>query len=101
MSKIAVLAKLKSVDGQRSALVDALQTALQTAAGEAGTMYYLLHEDPSEENTLWFYELYADQAALDAHRTSDAFKALGAAIRDLVDGRPELTMLTPIGGKGF
>ena len=41
------------------------------------------------------------QEALTAHGTSDAFKALGAAVRDLAAGRPELTILDVVGGKGL
>ena len=48
-----------------------------------------------------FYELYTNEAALVAHGTSDAFKALGASLRDLAGGRPEMTLLTPVIGKGL
>ena len=41
------------------------------------------------------------QAAFVAHGTSDAFKAIGASLRNLAGGRPEITVLKPIGGKGL
>ncbi len=100
MSKIAVIAKVKAIEGKREALVGALQAGLDTAAGEPGTIFYILHEDAADEHTLWVYEMYADQAAVDAHLSSDAYKALGPAIRPFLDGRPELTVVKPIGGKG-
>ncbi len=100
MSQIAVVAKMTANDGQRDALVGALQTALSTADGEPGTIYYILHEDPIAQQTLWTYEMYTDQAALDAHMSTDAYRALGPAIRPFLAGRPELTFLKPIGGKG-
>lgn len=101
MTQIAVVVRMKAADGQRDALAGALQTALNTAAGEPGTIYYVLHEDPADEQVLWMYEMYADQAALESHASSDAYKALGPAIRPFLAGRPELTFLKPIGGKGL
>ena len=50
---------------------------------------------------MYFYELYTDQDALTAHGTSDRFKEIGKGLRDLAGGRPELTILTPVIGKGL
>ncbi len=73
MADVAVIARITAQDGTRDA-VDA--------------------------NVLWMYEVYTDQAALDSHMASEAFKALGPAIRPFLAGRPELTFCKPIGGKG-
>lgn len=100
MSKVAVVAKIPAAPGRRDELVAALQTALDTARGEPGTEYYILHADAKDPDVLWMYELYTDQAALDAHMGSEAFKALGPAIGPLLGGAPELTFLAPLGGKG-
>lgn len=101
MSKIAVIARIPAVPGKRDELVAALQMALDNAAAEPGTITYILHEDVKDDDALWFYEMYDDQAAFDAHSGSDGFKALGAALAGLVGGRPELTILRPLGGKGL
>ena len=45
-------------------------------------------------------ERYENQAALEAHMGSDAFKALGPSIGPFLAGRPELIFCKPIGGKG-
>ena len=100
MSKIAVIAKIPAAPGKRADLVAALQGALQTAEGEAGTLVYVLHEDAKDADVLWMYEQYTDQAALDAHMGSEAFQALGGVIGPFLGGRPELTFLNPVGGKG-
>lgn len=101
MSKISVIARIPALVGKRAELVQALQQALDNVQGEEGTLMYILHEDVKDENALWFYELYADQAALDAHSTSPGMKALGPALAGLVAGRPELTIVKPVGGKGL
>jgi quinol monooxygenase YgiN len=100
VNQIAVVARLQANEGQRDALAAALQAALNTAAAEPGTVYYILHEDSTDADGLWMYEMYADQAALEAHSSSGGYKALGPAIRPFLAARPELTFLKPIGGKG-
>jgi quinol monooxygenase YgiN len=99
--KVAVLARIPARPGQRDALVEALQAAIDNADTEDGTLIYILHTDPKDPDAVLFYELYADQAAFEAHGSSDRFKEIGASLRDLAGGRPELTFLTPVIGKGL
>lgn len=101
MSHVGVVAKITAQEGKRSELSRALQRALDTANGEEGTIYYLLHEDVADASVLWTYELYASQDALQLHRGSEAYKALGPAIGSFLAARPELIFLNPVGGKGL
>ncbi|MCU1394542.1 MAG: hypothetical protein JWM34_2970 [Ilumatobacteraceae bacterium] len=101
MSKVAVIAKIPAQPGKRDELVAALQAALDNAEGEPDTLKYILHTDANDADVVWFYELYTDNDAFVAHGTSDAFKAIGASLRNLAGGRPELTILNPVGGKGL
>jgi quinol monooxygenase YgiN len=101
MSQVAVVAKLTAQEGKRDELAQALQAALDTAQGEDGTTYYILHNDNGNDTTLWMYELYTDKDALKTHMGSAEFKALGPALAGLVAGAPELIFLTPVGGKGL
>lgn len=101
MTKVAVVATLKAKPGMRDRLASALGTAIETANGEAGTELYILHTNPADENALLMYELYTDNDSFMAHVSSDAFKALGVSLADLIDGRPELTVLAPLSGKGL
>jgi quinol monooxygenase YgiN len=100
-NQVAVLAKITALPGQRAELIEALQGALTNAAGEAGTLTYILHEDAADTDSVWFYELYADQAAFDAHVSSPAFAEIGKAVRPFGAGRPEMIFLKPVGGKGL
>ena len=99
--KVAVLAKIPTLPGKRDELVQALAAAIDNANSEADTLLYILHVDPKDDSAVYFYELYTDQDALTAHGSSDRFKAIGASLRDLAGGRPELTILTPVMGKGL
>ena len=58
-------------------------------------------EDPNDANVAYMYELYVDGDALQAHSTSDVMKQIMNAFGGVLAGRPELTMLTPVRGKGL
>jgi quinol monooxygenase YgiN len=101
MAQVAVVAKIPAAPGKRDELVKAMQVALDSAADEAGTTYYILHTDDKDADALWMYELYTDRDALSAHMGSDSFKALVPVISPFLGGAPELTVMTPVGGKGL
>ena len=101
MSKVVVLAKVRSAAGKRAELAKEFGAALAEVENEPGTLTYVLHEDASDEDLLWFYEVYTDQDAFKAHGSSEWMKALGPKLGPLMGGRPELIFLTPLGGKGL
>jgi quinol monooxygenase YgiN len=101
MSKVATIARITAKDGQRDELAKAFEQGLANAAGEEGTIMYILHADANDPNLLWFYELYRDNDARTVHATSDGMKALGPVVAPFMAGRPELIRLEPLGGKGL
>ncbi|HMK13317.1 MAG TPA: putative quinol monooxygenase [Acidimicrobiales bacterium] len=101
MSKIAAIAKLTAQSGKRDELVTAFKPLLDAVQEEAGTLVYILHKDNGDEDVLWFYEVYTDDAALAAHSKSDTFKSLGPALAPLLAGRPEMNLLSPVSIKGL
>lgn len=60
-----------------------------------GSTLYALHhgEAPS---TYVFMERYVDQAAVEAHRATDHFKALGRKMGEYMDGRAEVIRLREV-----
>lgn len=101
MAKMAIVAKLTAREGKRDEILAAFDQLFPAVEGEAGTEVYALHKDAGDENILWFYELYTDGDAATAHGQSEAMKATGAALRDLLDGRPDLVFLQPVRAKGI
>jgi len=101
MGKVAVWARIPVQPGKRDEMVAAMQAGLESAQAEPGTLSYILHTAPDDADSLFMYEVYEDQDALAAHMGSEAFKALGPAIRPFLAGRPELKLVDPIGGKGL
>lgn len=101
MSQVAVAVKLTIKEGQRDAMTSAVMKGVETAKTEAGTLTYIFHHDLANENVVWFYELYADQTALDAHMSSESFRVFSKSLVPFVEGAPEFTFLTAVGGKGL
>lgn len=101
MGKVAVVVKLKIKEGQRDAMTALVMPGIETAKAEVGTSTYIFHHDAVDANTVWFYELYADQDAANLHMGSEAFKNWSQTLLPFVDGAPEFSFLTPIGGKGL
>ena len=100
MPRIGVIAKLTAADGRREDLVEAFQAMFPAVDKEEGTELYVLHKAIDDGDVVYFYELYADEAALGAHATSDTMKEVGGALRELLAGRPEIVRLEPVRAKG-
>lgn len=101
MSGPAVLAKLTSKPGERDALTDVLRKLVAGTENEPGTLTYILHHDVKDHDVVWFYEQYDSQEAFDAHGKSETMAAVGPEIGPLLAGRPELTFLSLVAGKGL
>ena len=65
-------------------------------ANEPGNLAYQLTRSRTEDGVYKVLEVYADQAAIDAHRASDHFKTLGAALGPYLTGRAEVEMLDAV-----
>ena len=65
-------------------------------ANEPGCKLYALHKADGAPSTYVFMERYTDQAAVEAHRQTEYFKALGRKMGDYMDGRPEILRLIEV-----
>ncbi|HET6793924.1 MAG TPA: putative quinol monooxygenase [Acidimicrobiales bacterium] len=99
-SKVAVVAKLVAKPGRRGDLVAAMRELATAAASEEGTEVYAIHEGAGDDDSVWVYELYRDQAGLSAHSASDTMKSIGGRLGDILAGRAEITLLRPVAAKG-
>lgn len=75
MTERIMFATMKAQPGKRDELKAAFAGMFEQAATEPGTLLYTLVEG-DDPDTLYFWEQYADQAAMDAHMGSDALAAL-------------------------
>lgn len=96
-----MIAKFTCVDGKRDELYSGLAPMMDHVESEAGTLLYQLLEDPNDANVAYMYELYTDGDAVQAHSTSDMMKQIMNAFGGVLAGRPELTTLNAVRGKGL
>lgn len=66
---------------------------------EPDTLTYLLHRSRAAANEFLFYEVYADDAALAAHGSSESMQRFFADVAGLLEGQPEIRMYDELGGK--
>jgi (4S)-4-hydroxy-5-phosphonooxypentane-2,3-dione isomerase len=100
MSKVAMIAKLPVQAGKRDEFITAFSSMFPVVADEPGTLAYAIHTDDTDDDLVWIYELYADEAALATHGASEGMKSAIAAFGPLLGGRPELIRITPVQGVG-
>jgi quinol monooxygenase YgiN len=92
---IAVIAKLPVKEGAEAEFEAAfLEMAAAVKENEPGNHLYTLCKG---EDGYTVMELYADEAALEAHGASDHFKAGGAELGPHLAGRPEITRMEVVG----
>jgi quinol monooxygenase YgiN len=88
---VGVVATLKVAEGKGSDFEAVFRDlAAQVKANEAGNEMYRVFKSKADANTYVVMEIYADQAALEAHGKSDHFRAAGPRIAPTLAGRPEI-----------
>ena len=71
---LALVVSLQVKPGHREAFLAAItEQAERSFTDEPGCRYFDVAVDTADDHHFTFYELYADQAALDAHRAAPHF----------------------------
>ena len=100
MSPKTLIVKLTATEGRRDEAMAALGKLVDAAEGEPGTLQYVMHADEGDPAVIWFYEQYADQAALEAHMTSAAMGEAFGALGGLLAGPPDMRAVEVVRRKG-
>lgn len=93
-----LISKITAVDGKRDELSAILLKGLHEMPGN---LSYIVANDPTNTNTLWVTEIWADIAA---HKKSLALPSVQHAIkigRPLIAEMERITETQPIGGEGL
>jgi quinol monooxygenase YgiN len=101
MSKPSMFVKLTAQPGKRDEVLAAFDRMLVAVADEPGTQVYSIHLDDADENAVWIFEMYDDQAALGAHSSSDAMGVLFGELGPILGDGPMLVATTAHAGKGM
>jgi autoinducer 2-degrading protein len=87
---------MRAHPGRRAALLELLRELVDAAAvDEPGTLVYVMHEAADDPDTVVSYELFADEAALEAHKASPAVAAVMPRLGPLI-AVGSFRRLTPI-----
>ena len=88
---LAMLVKVRVKPDARERFLKAIEVdALGSERDEPGCMRFNVLQDQADQNVYYFYEVYRDQAALEAHRAAPHY-AVWRAAADTLDGAPEAT----------
>lgn len=96
-SEICLTATLVARTGKEEALLTRLQTLVPLVHQEPGCVQYTLHVDAGRPNVFVFYEVWRDEAALDAHGKTPHFTAFATGLGDLLAQPLEIIKLRKIG----
>jgi (4S)-4-hydroxy-5-phosphonooxypentane-2,3-dione isomerase len=76
---------MRAQPGRRAELLELLRELVDAAdSGEPGTLVYVMHEAADDPDTVVSYELFADEAALEAHKASPVVAAVMPRLGPLV-----------------
>ena len=93
MAQIAYVVKLTAAEGKRDEALAALGKLVAATEDEPGTVQYLMHTEVNEPNVIWFYELYADQAAFETHVASPTMAEVMGSLGGVLDGPADMRQL--------
>jgi len=71
------------------------EDALGSERDEPGCLRFNVLQDQKDANVYYFYEVYKDQAAIEAHRAAPHY-AVWRAAADTLDGPAERVETTPV-----
>ncbi len=92
----AIWVKVRVSPDKRQQFLDAVEVdALGSERDEPGCLRFNVLRDTEDENTYYFYEVYENDSALDAHRGMPHYLVWKAAAETL-DGPPEVTSLNTV-----
>jgi len=93
---LAMWVKVRIKPEQRKRFLDAIEAdALGSERDEAGCLRFNVLQDQKDENVYYFFEVYKDQAALEAHRATPHY-AVWRAAADTLDGPTEPTQCATV-----
>lgn len=94
--RVGLMARLPGKPGGRAALLDAINRFADGLRGSPGAEAFFVSVDPTDEDVVWLHEWFADETALEAHRTTDAFHELMAELPPLLGSSPALMRIDPL-----
>lgn len=93
---LAMWVKVRIKPEERKRFLEAIEVdALASERDEPGCLRFNVLQDDEDPNVYYFYEVYRDQAALEAHRATPHYAVWRAAV-DTLDGPTQPTRCRPV-----
>lgn len=91
-----VTALFEARPGREAELETALRELVSQVAQETGAIEYTLHRSSTSPGRFYFYERYADQAAVDTHMATPHLKRVLERVPELCATAPEVDFFDPL-----
>jgi quinol monooxygenase YgiN len=96
VGEIIVTGSVTGTDVTIDALLDEALTHVRRSRTEPGCMSHHVFRDAEDPNRLFFFERWADRAALEAHFGVPASIEFVGRLRELADGEPTMNIATTV-----
>ena len=100
MNRIAFITRILAKPGKRDELRALNESVCAESRNEPGTLVYVMSQSTENLDEFWYFDVYADKAAFDAHCASDAYKSMLANLGALV-AEVRATPLAPFAAVNF
>jgi quinol monooxygenase YgiN len=103
LAKLAIVLEVKTKPGMRGRLRASWDRHLRPQLQDPGSAQslYLVCEDSSDHDKLVLIEVYDDSSMMEANASQSWFQAYLHEVAPLLDGRPRMTLATPVWAKGL
>ncbi len=91
-----LLVRITCEAGMRPALLEMVNSYADGLQEEPGTEVFVVSLDPDDDTIVWLYEIFKDEEAENAHRSSAGFAAMMAQMPDLIAGPPAVLRMEPL-----
>lgn len=88
---IPIFTRLTAKPGKRNELIAALEELATSTRAEPGNREFVAYPARDDTDVVLGYELFDDQAAVDAHRATQAVADARARLDELLAQPPEIT----------
>ncbi|MBX6765044.1 MAG: antibiotic biosynthesis monooxygenase [Rubrobacteraceae bacterium] len=72
-----VAAKWTAKEGEEEKVLAAIRKLIPASRNEPGCLFYQPNQDPENPRVFFFYEIYTDEKAYEAHGASEHFQRYG------------------------
>ena len=94
---IALIVSIKIKQGHKEAFMASMMgDAHGSNKDEPGCLRFDVLQDNEDPNRIHLYEVYKDQAAVDAHRAAPHYTKWRETVKDWFDGEIGRTVATPV-----